>query len=151
MTKKPSFPFQPHLHIIDITSTPQTNSFKKTIGLFGVLDAWDNLLFQLIHIGDSYYGELQRFCGFHQNVTVNRKGELFNLPFLIFYWQCSYEREKLLSFWAQEIVWDCLNFWVVLYGCETWSLTLREERRLRVFENRVLRRIWEYLGLKGTR
>jgi len=32
---------------------------------------------------------------------------------------------------------------VVLYGCETWSLTLREERRLRVFENRVLRRILE--------
>jgi hypothetical protein len=30
---------------------------------------------------------------------------------------------------------------VVLYGCETWSLTLREERRLRVFKNRVLRRI----------
>ena len=28
---------------------------------------------------------------------------------------------------------------VVLYECETWSLTLREERRLRVFENRVLR------------
>jgi hypothetical protein len=28
---------------------------------------------------------------------------------------------------------------LVLYGCETWSLTLREERRLRVFENRVLR------------
>jgi hypothetical protein len=28
-----------------------------------------------------------------------------------------------------------------LYGCETWSLTLREERRLRVFENRVLKRI----------
>jgi len=31
---------------------------------------------------------------------------------------------------------------VVLYGCETWSLTLREERRLRVFENRVLRRLF---------
>jgi hypothetical protein len=31
---------------------------------------------------------------------------------------------------------------VVLYGCETWSLTLREERWLRVFENRVLRRIF---------
>jgi hypothetical protein len=30
---------------------------------------------------------------------------------------------------------------VVLYGCETWSLTLSEEHRLRVFENRVLRRI----------
>jgi hypothetical protein len=31
---------------------------------------------------------------------------------------------------------------VVLYGCETWSLTLREEHRLRVFENRVLGRIF---------
>ena len=31
---------------------------------------------------------------------------------------------------------------VVLYGCESWSLTLREEHRLRVFENRVLRRIF---------
>jgi hypothetical protein len=30
---------------------------------------------------------------------------------------------------------------VTLYGCETWSLTLREKYRLRVFENRVLRRI----------
>ena len=34
---------------------------------------------------------------------------------------------------------------VVLYGFETWSITLREERRLRVFENRVLRGIF---GLK---
>jgi hypothetical protein len=34
---------------------------------------------------------------------------------------------------------------VVLYGCETWSLTLREEHRLRVSEYRVLRRIF---GLK---
>jgi hypothetical protein len=31
---------------------------------------------------------------------------------------------------------------VVLYGCETWSMTLRDERRLRVFENRVLRRVF---------
>ena len=30
----------------------------------------------------------------------------------------------------------------VLYGCETWSFTSREERRLRVFENRVLRRVF---------
>jgi hypothetical protein len=35
---------------------------------------------------------------------------------------------------------------IVLYGCETWSLTLGEEHRLRVFENRVLRRIF---GPKG--
>jgi hypothetical protein len=35
---------------------------------------------------------------------------------------------------------------VVLYGCEAWSLTLREEHRLKVFENRVLRRVF---GPKG--
>jgi hypothetical protein len=34
-------------------------------------------------------------------------------------------------------------FPVVLYGCETWFLTLREEHALRVFENRVLRKIFE--------
>jgi hypothetical protein len=31
---------------------------------------------------------------------------------------------------------------MVLYGCETWSLTLREDCRLKVFENKVLRRIF---------
>jgi hypothetical protein len=41
---------------------------------------------------------------------------------------------------------------VVLYGCATWSLTLREEQRLRVFENRVLRRIFgpEIKGVMGV-
>jgi len=34
------------------------------------------------------------------------------------------------------------DLYVILYGCETWSLTLREERRLRVSENRILRRIF---------
>ena len=31
---------------------------------------------------------------------------------------------------------------IILYGCEKWSLTLREERKLRLFENMVLRRIF---------
>jgi hypothetical protein len=35
-----------------------------------------------------------------------------------------------------------INFACVFYGCETWSLALREEHRLRVFENRVLWRIF---------
>ena len=38
---------------------------------------------------------------------------------------------------------------VFLYGCETWSFTLRDERRLRVFENRVLRRVFgAYRGMR---
>jgi len=35
-----------------------------------------------------------------------------------------------------------LCFVTVVYGCETWSLTRRKERKLRVFENMVLRRIF---------
>jgi hypothetical protein len=38
-------------------------------------------------------------------------------------------------------IYEAIILPVVLYGCETRSLTLREERRLRVFKNRVLRRI----------
>jgi hypothetical protein len=37
---------------------------------------------------------------------------------------------------------ETVFFSVVLYGCGTWSLTLREEHTLRVFENRLLRRIF---------
>ena len=40
---------------------------------------------------------------------------------------------------------------VILYGCETWLLTLREECRLRVFESRVLRRIFGLERDKVTR
>jgi hypothetical protein len=40
------------------------------------------------------------------------------------------------------MIYKTVILFVVLYGCETWSLTLRDERRLSVFENRVLRRIF---------
>ena len=64
-------------------------------------------------------------------------------------WQC------LLLFGPESVVfhfaihnskiemWRRIVLPVALYGCETWSLTLREERRLMVFENRVLRRVFE--------
>ena len=39
----------------------------------------------------------------------------------------------------------------MLYGCETWSLALREERRLRVFESRLLRRIFGSKEGRGNR
>jgi hypothetical protein len=49
---------------------------------------------------------------------------------------------RLLSKNTKIRVYRTVVLLVVLYGCETWSLTLREEQRLRVFENRVLRRIF---------
>ena len=46
---------------------------------------------------------------------------------------------RLLSKTLKIKVYGTIILPVVLYGCQTWSLTLREERSLRVFENRVLR------------
>jgi hypothetical protein len=49
---------------------------------------------------------------------------------------------RLLSKNVKIRIYKTIILPVVLYGCETWSLTLREEHRLRVFENRVLRKIF---------
>jgi hypothetical protein len=49
---------------------------------------------------------------------------------------------RLISKNLKIKIYKTVNLPVVLYGCETWSLTLREEHRLRVFENRELRRIF---------
>ena len=46
---------------------------------------------------------------------------------------------SLLSKNVQIKIYITIILPVVMYGCDTWSLTLREERRLRVFENKVLR------------
>jgi hypothetical protein len=48
---------------------------------------------------------------------------------------------RLLSKNIKIRIYEIIILPVVLYECETWSLTLREEHRLRVFENRLLRRI----------
>jgi hypothetical protein len=60
---------------------------------------------------------------------------------------CYYPVQNLLSthLLSKNVkirIYKTIIFPVVLYGCETWSLTLGEEHRLRVFENRVLRRIF---------
>jgi hypothetical protein len=56
-----------------------------------------------------------------------------NLLFFVF---------QLLSKNLKTRIYRAIILPVVLYGCETWSLILKEERRLSVFENRVLRRIF---------
>jgi len=60
---------------------------------------------------------------------------------------CNHSVQDLLSFslLSKDIkieIYGSIILPVVLYGCETWSLTLREERKLRVFENSVLRRLF---------
>jgi hypothetical protein len=63
---------------------------------------------------------------------------------------CYHSVQSLLSYRHQSRnlkvnIYKIIILPVVLCGCKTWSLTLREEHRLRVFENRMLRRIF---GLK---
>ena len=60
---------------------------------------------------------------------------------------CCYAVQNILSYslLSKNIkinIYRTISLPVVLYGCETWSLTLREERRLRLFENRVLRKLF---------
>jgi hypothetical protein len=49
---------------------------------------------------------------------------------------------RLLSGNVNFKIYKTIILSAVLYGCENWSVTVREEHRLRVFENRVLRRIF---------
>jgi hypothetical protein len=55
---------------------------------------------------------------------------------------------RLLSRNVKVKIYKTIILPAVLYACETWSLTLGEEHRLRVFENRVLRRIFGPRGIK---
>ena len=61
---------------------------------------------------------------------------------------CSYSRKEMLSpclltTKLKVNTYKMIILLVVLYGCETWPLTLREEHRLKVFENIVLRKLFE--------
>ena len=56
-----------------------------------------------------------------------------------------FSAESFFQFVSKNLkikVYRTINLSVVLFGSETWLLTLREEHRLRVFENRVMRRIF---------
>ncbi|KAJ4448807.1 hypothetical protein ANN_00198 [Periplaneta americana] len=68
------------------------------------------------------------------------------VPFPVMKYEIEYSVEKLLSssLLSKNLkvrIYKTVILPVVLYGCETWTLTLREEHRLRVFENKVLRKI----------
>ena len=63
----------------------------------------------------------------------------------VFFWECWSVKHKYtlhVHLTTGLYIYIITILPVVLYGCETWSLKLREERKLRVFENMVLRRIF---------
>ncbi|KAJ4445755.1 hypothetical protein ANN_12440 [Periplaneta americana] len=100
-----------------------------------------------IKIGDLSFEEVEKFKYLRATVTnindtreeIKRRINMGNA--------CYYSVEKLLSssLLSKNLkvrIYKTVILPVVLYGCETWTLTLREEHRLRVFENKVLRKIF---------
>jgi hypothetical protein len=77
--------------------------------------------------------------------SLYRAGSLMTVSRELSRYKLDYLSSQLLSKNLKIRVYTTIILPVVLYGCETWSLTLREEHRLGVFEDRVLRRIF---GLK---
>ncbi|KAJ4430966.1 hypothetical protein ANN_19559 [Periplaneta americana] len=100
-----------------------------------------------IKFGDLSFEEVEKFKYLGATVTnvndtweeIKRRINMGNA--------CYYSVEKLLSssLLSKNLkvrIYKTTILPVVLYGCETWTLTLREEQRLRVFENKVLRKIF---------
>ncbi|KAJ4427647.1 hypothetical protein ANN_25295 [Periplaneta americana] len=100
-----------------------------------------------IKIGDLSFEEVEKFKYLGATVTnindtreeIKRRINMGNA--------CYYSVEKLLSssLLSKNLkvrIYKTVILPVLLYGCETWTLTLREEHRLRVFENKVLRKIF---------
>ncbi|KAJ4439288.1 hypothetical protein ANN_07409 [Periplaneta americana] len=100
-----------------------------------------------IKIGDLSFEEVEKFKYLGATVTnindtreeIKRRINMGNA--------CYYSVEKLLSssLLSKNLkvrIYKTVILPVVLYGCETWTLTLREEHRFRVFENKVLRKIF---------
>jgi hypothetical protein len=81
----------------------------------------------------------------YQNLIQEEFKRRLNLGYPCYHSVQNLLSSHLLSKTIQIRIYKTIILPVVLYGCETWSLLLREEHRLRVFGNRALRRI---IGLK---
>jgi hypothetical protein len=78
------------------------------------------------------------FCGLQGIARTHQTKNAASLP----PWQLSRNYYTVQAYKTKIGIHITVILPVVLYGCETWSVTPREEQRLRVFENRVLRRIF---------
>ncbi|KAJ4439437.1 hypothetical protein ANN_07561 [Periplaneta americana] len=100
-----------------------------------------------IKIGNLFFEEVEKFKYLGATVTnINDTREeikhRINMGNACYYSVEELLSSSLLSKNLKVRIYKTVILPVVLYGCETWTLTLREEHRLRVFENKVLRKIF---------
>ncbi|KAJ4427706.1 hypothetical protein ANN_25358 [Periplaneta americana] len=129
---------------------------SKSIGLevnpektkYMIMSRYQNIVRNgTIKVGDLSFEEVEKFKYLGATVTnindtreeIKRRINMGNA--------CYYSVEKLLSSsllskYLKVGIYKTVILPVVLYGCETWTLTLREEQRLRIFENKALRKIF---------
>jgi hypothetical protein len=100
-----------------------------------------------IKIANRYFEDVEKFKDIgttlkDQNYVHEEIKSRLNSGNACYHWVQSLLSSRLLSGNLEVKIYKIIILPVVLYGCETWSFALMEEHRLRVFENRVLRRIF---------
>jgi len=111
---------------LEIRIQDKVNSIKNDNSAFGKLEEFRYLVTTLTNQSSIHEGIKSKLKS--GNVCYHSEQNLLS--------------SSLLSNTLKITIYRTIILPVVLYWCETWSLTIREERRLRVFENRVLRRIF---------
>jgi hypothetical protein len=102
---------------------------------------------QDIKIANRSFGNMSQFKNFkttviNYNLIQEKIKRRLNSGNACYHSILNFLSSRLLSTKVKIRIYRTVILPVVLYGCETWSLTLREEHRQRMFENRVLRRIF---------
>ncbi|KAJ4448690.1 hypothetical protein ANN_00080 [Periplaneta americana] len=134
-----------YVEFVDLEKAFERVDWNKMMGILKKIGV--DWLFSNLHMKQRVKSEVEKFKYLRATVTnINDTREeikrRINLGNACYYSVGKLLSSSLLSKNLKVRIYKTVILPVVLYGCETWTLTLREEQRLRVFENKVLRKIF---------